>query len=148
MGFFEQEENKLIFRENGETVWVEAWGADSLRVRSAMLSDIADGSVALSDNIGNIPYETSITIDEWEATISNGNIKAVLTVQPWGRALQMSFYNAGGELLLREISNGGALMRKARHFKPLQGGDFRLKVSFEGQQGEKGGCVSHCDDGG
>ena len=47
MGFFEQEEKKLIFRENGETVWVEAWGRDSLRVRSAMLGDMEKGSVAL-----------------------------------------------------------------------------------------------------
>ena len=146
MGFFEQEEKKLIFRENGETVWVEAWGRDSLRVRSAMLSDVAEGSVALLDTAELSSHEDNteasakpvvITINEWEASITNGNIKAVLTVQPWGRALQIAFYNGKGELLLREISNGGALMRKARHFKPLQGGDFRLKVSFEGQPGEK-----------
>lgn len=137
MGFFEQEEKRLIFRENGETVWVEAWGNDSFRVRSAMLSDVEDGSVALLESGKDSLCEVSITMDEWEASITNGNIKAVLTVQPWGRALQIAFYNENGELLLREISSGGALMRKARHFKPLQGGDFRLKVSFEGQPGEK-----------
>ncbi len=47
MNFFEQQDGKLIFRENGETVLVEAWGADSLRVRSCMLGDIRDTNAAL-----------------------------------------------------------------------------------------------------
>ena len=63
MGFFEQEEKKLIFRENGETVWVEAWGRDSLRVRSAMLGDMEKGSVALLEG-GNIECPVTIDIDD------------------------------------------------------------------------------------
>ena len=47
MGFFEEQNGRLIFRENGETVQVEAWGTDSLRVRSRILSDIEEGNAAL-----------------------------------------------------------------------------------------------------
>ena len=54
-----------------------------------------------------------------------------------GHALQIGFYNQRGELLLREISNGGALQKKARHFRPLPGGEYELKVSFEASPEEK-----------
>ena len=111
MGFFEEQNGRLIFRENGETVQVEAWGTDSLRVRSRILSDIEEGNAALLKQPAG---QVQIQMDEWSAEITNGNIKALLEVQPWGKALQMSFYNQKGELLLREISNGGSLVRKAR----------------------------------
>ena len=52
MGFFTQEGNSVIFRENGETVKVCPWGENSLRVRSTILQDIQEGSVALLDEIG------------------------------------------------------------------------------------------------
>ena len=62
---------------------------------------------------------------------------ARLWVNGWGHALQIGFYNQRGELLLREISNGGALQKKARHFRPLPGGEYELKVSFEASPEEK-----------
>lgn len=34
MRYFEDMDGKLIFRDNGETVQIEVWGKDSLRVRS------------------------------------------------------------------------------------------------------------------
>ena len=40
-------------------------------------------------------------------------------------------------MLLREISSGGALALKARHFKPLLGGDHSLTVSFESTEDER-----------
>lgn len=134
MRFFEEKDQSLIFRENGETVMVSAWGENSLRTRARILDDIGDDSAAL---LPAAPTAAKITIGEWEASIENGNIKAVLTVQPWGRALQITYYNQHGDVLLKEISNGGALVLKARHFKPLPGGTFRLKASFIPQPGEK-----------
>ncbi len=38
--FFEEKDGSLIFRENGETVMVTPWGADSFRVRAAFLGEI------------------------------------------------------------------------------------------------------------
>ncbi len=132
--FFEVREGSLIYRENGETLMVTPWGKDSLRVRSVFAGEVEEGSVALLEPE---PAEADIVIGEWEASITNGNIKARLWVNGWGHALQIGFYNQRGELLLREISNGGALQKKARHFRPLPGGEYELKVSFEASPEEK-----------
>ena len=134
MGFFEKRDNCLIFRENGETVQLTPWGEDSLRVQAAILSDIDPACAAL---LPQPPREAEIAIGEWEASIRNGKLRADLRVEPWGRALQITYRNEKGEVLLREISNGGALALKARKFKPLPGGAFQLKVSFEASPGEK-----------
>ncbi|MCI9651967.1 MAG: glycoside hydrolase family 31 protein [Lachnospiraceae bacterium] len=134
MEFFEVREGSLIYRENGETLMVTPWGKDSLRVRSVFAGEVEEGSVALLEPE---PAEADIVIGEWEASITNGNIKARLWVNGWGHALQIGFYNQRGELLLREISNGGALQKKARHFRPLPGGEYELKVSFEASPEEK-----------
>ena len=45
MQYFENQNGSLIFRENGETVVVSPWGADSLRVRSTILGDVTDLSL-------------------------------------------------------------------------------------------------------
>lgn len=134
MKFFEEKEGSLIFRENGETLMITPWGRDSLRVRSRIMSDIGEDSAALL-----APPETKAHIQagEWEASIENGNIRAVAKVQSWGHTLQIIFYDGRGKVLLKEISNGGALQKKARQFKPLPGGAYSLKASFVPEAGEK-----------
>lgn len=134
MQFFEQSGSSLIFRENGETVMATPWGRDSLRIRAKLLSDIGEENAAL---LAAPETEAVIRIGDWEASIENGNIKAVFRVQRWGHALQITFYDKSGKVLLQEISNGGALQKKARHFKPLPGGAYSLKASFMPQPGEK-----------
>lgn len=134
MRYFEEKNGSIVFRENGETVMVTPWGENSLRVRSRILEDISEGSGALLE-----PEETEakILLGEDRAEITNGKIRAELYVQPWGTALQMTFYNEKGEVLLQEIPNGGALQRKARDFRPLPGGSFSLKASFLANPEEK-----------
>ena len=134
MGFFEERDGSLVFRENGETVLVTPWGADSLRVRSVILGDISSYSAALLEVP---PGKAEINIQETSASIRNGNITAELTVQPWGNALQIRFINQRGECLLSEIPNGGALTLKARHFTPLNGESFKIKASFISERKEK-----------
>lgn len=155
--FFEEKDGSLIFRENGETVMVTPWGADSFRVRAAFLGEIEEGSIALLDpqgaetetqtaegknaaeqnNTGETEQDVKIEIHELDASITNGKIQALLTVNTWGNALQITFLNQKGEVLLQEIPNGGALQKKARHFKPLPGGGYRLKASFVSKTEEK-----------
>ena len=81
MGFFETQGDALIFRQNGETVTVEAWMPDSLRVRAGLLSDLEEGSIAL---LPKEETEVSVQIEEWKASITNGKITAVMEVNPWG----------------------------------------------------------------
>ena len=134
--YFEEENGSLVFRENGETVMVTPWGEDSLRVRAVFLGDIAEGSAALLEP-ENKEEAVRIETGEDRASIANGRIRAELKVDGWGKSLQISFYNHKGELLLQEIPNGGALQKKARHFRPLPGGGYRLKVSFVSNPEEK-----------
>ncbi len=134
--YFEERNGSLIFRENGETVMLTPWGRDSLRVRATVLSDIDEELNAAL--LAPERTDAGITLlSDDRARITNGKIQASLTVQPWGSALQISFYNEKGELLLQEIPNGGALQLKARHFKPLPGGHFSLKASFVSNREEK-----------
>ena len=66
MQYFEKQGNALIFRQDGETVRVEPWQKDSLRVRGTLLSEIEEGSIALLDPE---PVEAEIElVDELKAT--------------------------------------------------------------------------------
>lgn len=121
MKYFEQSDNSLVFRQDGETVMVTPWGKNSFRVRACILGEISEDPEALLDPA---PSEAKIDLGEDQASIENGNIRAELTVNPWGQALQITFKNQKGEVILQEIPNGGALQKKARHFKPLSGGSF------------------------
>lgn len=136
--FMEEKDGKLIFRENGETVLVESWGEDSIRVRSCMLGEIQDRNAALLTPEGEAA-EVKIRIEEdgTEAELQNGKIKAILKVQAWGKKLQITFLNQKDEILLQEIADGGALTLNARQYKPLPGGTYRMKASFVSDPEEK-----------
>ena len=136
MGFFEETNGVLIFRENGETLQVEAWGENSLRVRSRMLGEISEEQSALTEPVALCGAKITID-DEYHAQIANGKIHAELSVQAWGHALQITFYNEKNQVLLREIPNGGALCLKARYYRSQPGGSFYLKASFLANEGEK-----------
>ena len=72
MQYFEKQGNALIFRQDGETVRVEPWQKDSLRVRGTLLSEIEEGSIALLDP-ESVEAEIEL-VDELKATIKNGKI--------------------------------------------------------------------------
>lgn len=140
MIFFTCEGQSLYFRNDGELLKVTPWGSNSLRVESSMMDQIPIGEIALKKMPSEEGQEhiNSIKIsDERHASIQNGRIRAELYVQEWGNALQICFKNQKGEVLLREISNGGALTKKARKFSPLPGGNYRLTASFESDPTEK-----------
>ena len=140
MNFFTEENGALIFRENGETLKIEPWGRDSLRIRSVMLGDILDYSAGLLE-ADSSEHKCTISMnngDERYAKIINGKITAECYVQPWGDALRISFKETNsGNVLLEEISNGGALTKKARSFKHLSGNDYKLRVKFDSNPNEK-----------
>ena len=115
MRYFEDMDGKLIFRDTGEPVQIEVWGKDSLRVRSRMLGDIKDEYSALTEKIESITPVIRIAEDNKTAELTNGKLRAYLSRGGWGGALQITFYNEKGQILLREIPNGGALSLKARY---------------------------------
>ncbi len=135
MQFFAKENGALIFRENGETLKIEPWGRDSLRVRSVFIGDIDDYSAALLECEN---ADCDVEIDGSNAIITSGRITAKCFVQPWGNVLQITFIETEtGKVLLQEIPNGGALTNKARDFRPISGETYRLKASFISDPDEK-----------
>ena len=101
-----------------------------------VLGEISEECSALTEEVA--VHDAVISIQgEDSAEITNGRIKAVLYRQGWGNALQITFYNEKGEVLLQEIPNGGALCLKARYFRSLAGGSFYLKASFQSNDKEK-----------
>ena len=137
MNYFCIEDNKLIFQNNSETLQIEPWGDNSLRIRSCIMGEIIDTDYALLPHDSNIMAQIQIDEETQTATITNGKITAVINQSQWETPGRISFYSDKGELLLKEISRGGALKLQARAFKPIIGGDYKLTVSFEGNDNEK-----------
>ena len=146
----------LIYRNNGETLRIEPWGKDSLRVRSVMMGEFitenyallpreaeegaeivtaADPGAALH-NVGGDPGSEAAE-DIRFGRITNGKIRAEMYVDTWRNDAVISFFNSStGELLFKEEGPGGALNKHSRCFKPRVGGDFELTVSFRAREKE------------
>lgn len=136
---FRQEGQKLIREMYGELLCLEPWGNDSLRVRSIMGTTLIEENWAL-DTIPNIETPCKITIDEKSASITNGNITAVVRFDGL-----ITYYNQRNEVLLEEyIRNRNDFDRycspiglAAREWRPYLGGDYQLTVRFESDPEEK-----------
>ena len=149
---FLQDNNALIARHNGETLRIEPWGPDALRVRAFMYENSSAHDWALTE----IPETTqsAITIgmeDFWvgDGTISktpcaeivNGRIRATVNF-----AGVISFYR-DGSLILREYFRfyGGTLAQTSRCLKIVNrewkgiigAGEYQLTVRFDANEGEK-----------
>lgn len=139
MSVFQQEENRLKYHYDAEELWLEPWGANSLRVRATKEAEMPKESWALLE-APECGAEIEITEDG--ARIKNGKIRA--EVSKYGK---ITFYNQKGKLLLEEYSRTrkdlfaktcSALEVEPREFKPILGGDYRLTVRFEaGDKNEK-----------
>ncbi|MNZ42531.1 Alpha-xylosidase [compost metagenome] len=133
MSFFAEGENYLEYHNGGETLRITGWGDNSLRVVS-----VPNGPLDLTSS-ALLPQSTKaiVMVEEETAQITNGNISAVIDSRGWNSAAIITFFNDKKEVILKEIDGGGALVRRARHFNPHIGGDFRLKATFEASPEEK-----------
>jgi len=137
MAIITKNRNRLIRELDNETLWVEPWGKNSLRVR-------ATKNCAVKEELdwALLPqpeYEAQISIDGQCAKITNGKITAVLDQFGW-----LTYLNQKGEVLLREwwrVKDGGdltsALELSGREFKPIMGGDYRITLRLESNDREK-----------
>ena len=134
MQYFEQQGQQVIWRNRGETLVVEPWGQDSLRVRSVLMGDVRDDRFALLDPI---PCEdVEITVGDNQASLRCGKITARLEVLGWHHRARITFLNQKGEVLLQETEGENALVLQARKFEPIIGGDYALTATFQGVDGE------------
>lgn len=135
MNYIREDQGAIIFENDGEILRIEPWGSNSLRVRAVMMGDIKDTDYALLP--ATMKPAAIIIKDEFNGSITNGAITAVLSVDDWHKRCRVSFFNQKGELLLEEETAGGALNKKTRDFKPRLGGDYELTVTFASDQSER-----------
>lgn len=135
--FFVKEGQALICRHQNETLRIEPWGRNALRVRSTLYSGFSGNDWALTDTPAGI---SDISVGESEASIQNGIIRARVNL-----AGVITFYK-GSEVILREYyrnyfgtesMESSCLKVKAREFRPIIAGDYSLNVRFEGNDTEK-----------
>jgi alpha-D-xyloside xylohydrolase len=135
--------DSITWRGNGETLRVEGWGLNSLRVRARMMGEILDTEYAL---LHPAAAHCEIEVDGDVATVRNGKIDAVLravsvhnpaAVNRDQSHCEVEFRRSDGRTLLKELPTGGSLRLKARHWEPITGGDHQLTASFESDPAEK-----------
>lgn len=148
---FKIENGALICRRQGETLRIEAWGQDALRVRSTMYPAFSGQNWALTEAVP--VHQAQIEMSDQElregdgsfrryplATVTNGRLS--VTVNHGG---VMTFYRDGKKILREYFRNyGGSITREShclkvvnREWVPYVGGDYRLTVRFEPNDGEK-----------
>jgi alpha-D-xyloside xylohydrolase len=139
---FEVSGSAITWKGAGETVVVQAWGANSVRVRATRQGDVLDSDWAL---LPPVPSEVKTEAHGDTARLHNGGIIAELRAVDQfdfqaayqDFRCQLAFYNADGTPLLEETDPGGALKLNARHFRPRPGGDGQLTASFAGDPDER-----------
>ena len=149
---FQKDGNALIARRNGETLRIEGWGKDALRVRAVRYDAWSGENRALTETPD--PADCDIRIGEEKhisgdtagsilpcAEIRNGRIRATVNF-----AGVISFYR-DETLILREYYRfyGGTLVKTSRCLKltnrewkgNIGGSEYRLTVRFDANPGEK-----------
>ena len=135
----------LLWTGSGEYLRIEAWGADSVRVRASVMHEPLDVDFALEPLPSDAPV-ADIVIDPKKdaATVSNGGIVVKAEARHWRYGASgyeefrcvLSFVTADGRTLFRELPEGGSLNLKARRYRALTGGDHAITASFETPQDE------------
>jgi alpha-D-xyloside xylohydrolase len=142
MDAFEVDGDKLVWRGGGETLAVEAWGPDSVRVRATLKSDPLDTDWAL---LPPAEADVHIEVEGQRAVLTNGALRVVLEQTEQFQEVvghhvvrcSVAFYDVRGRLLLREIDRGGSLNLQARRLRPHLGGALEVTAAFETAPGEK-----------
>lgn len=132
----EERNGKIVYCYDAETLWIEPWGENSLRVRSTYLSQMPEGNWAfIEKEKKSNKLSGKITSTQTGMIIQNGKIKARLTNKG-----KLFIYNDRDDLLLEEYVRNrrdvtdekcSAIEVEAREFKPMAGGNYHLTVRFE-----------------
>ena len=139
LGYFRKEDCALIYEYDGEYLRIDAWGENSLRVRSTMMCRMPEDDWALTETVRN--SSPVIEIGDYSASITNGKIRAVIN-----NIGKLIFYNQKGEVLLEEYvrdrkdvlaKTSSSIEVTAREFRPIPGGDYELSMRFESEPSEK-----------
>jgi alpha-D-xyloside xylohydrolase len=133
MGVFSQQGTALEWRGGHETVRIEPWGADSLRVRGTLWAQIRDDLPgALLPPETKAAPSTEITPDQ--ARISNGGLTADITA---GGRIRFTRTGDGAELLSEVVPHFTGPAQ--RRYAPTGNGSglHHIEVLFNAKDGER-----------
>lgn len=126
-------DNRLIWKYDAETLWIEPWGVNAFRVRATQEPIMPNNDWALEKAVAS--PKADITVSEIEGKITNGNITALVTARG-----KITMFNSKGERILEEYARHrldlldpkcSSLNIAARELKPIPGGDYHLTMRFE-----------------
>ena len=123
------EGRRIVWQLNHQTVWVEPWGTDAVRVRATMNADMPDLPWAL---LPPGPDHATVKMDDRLAVLTNGKLTA--TVDHDGRVRFLK--SATGEVLVEEIPVV-ANFPLPHEFKADGGDLWSCEVSFCAYDGER-----------
>ncbi len=135
---FIEENGALVLKKGYETLKIEPWGTDSLRVRATVEPDFTGNVWGLTESVD--PCKAEIEITENGASIANGKAKicisnnGILTLFKEDKLVLREYHrhydtSATKESVCLKIVN--------REYKGLTGGDYRFTLRFYGNDGEK-----------
>lgn len=137
----EQDGNRLVRRFQHETLWIEPWGANSLRVRGSRNADVSrEHDWALIPPVSSATSTApDISIDGDTARIVNGGITAEINRFGW-----ITYRRTGGDVLTEEfwqVKDGGdetsAIELPGRDYAPVLGGDWKLTLRHKAYDDER-----------
>ena len=148
---FINDQGALVCRRQGETLRIEPWGTDALRVRATMYPALTGENWALTEPVahreGKIEFG-SVSLREGDgsyrdypvASITNGRVCAQVN-----HGGVITLYRDGKQILREHYRNYGGSVTKESHclkvvsreWTPYFGGDYHLTVRFEPNDGEK-----------
>ncbi|MCR5475165.1 MAG: family 31 glucosidase [Lachnospiraceae bacterium] len=123
---------KLIYRYDSETLTIEPWGNDAVRVRATKCANMPEEDWALT-----IPQTTDADIskDEEGAVLTNGRIKVCLTgggkitvFGPQDKKVLEEYHRNRRDIRDPKCS---AIEVEGREFRPNRGGNYHLFARFE-----------------
>lgn len=136
---FIEDAGVLVCRFQGETIRIEPWGANALRVRARPGLDVAEPHV--SALLAGGESQASVTIHATGARIENGGLTAEIEiVDRYGAEIKreavLRFLNTQtGEELLAE-TRGHFAGPRTRNFKALASESWKLEATFKAYDGE------------
>ncbi len=137
MVIYTDDHGVLEVRHRHEVVRIQAWGADSVRVRASQFRVPADSAGALADDPPD-GATSQIEVEGTRAALTNGRLRVEVTLDPAESYPEprITFRGPGGDELLAE-SREHFWMPGARVFTGNRSGAYEIHQQFAAYPGER-----------
>ncbi len=132
MGSFHSTQNRLVWQEGQQKLWLQPWGPNGLRVQANLSGSPLDLPQALLPVDPPPASEFQLEIGEQSASLRNGKLSAVIT-----RAGELQFLQAVSGKVLLEEPPIQYFAPPSRHFKYRDGRLYQIEAWFKSNEGEK-----------